>query len=182
MTASTLARRVRGLVGNALVWGAAWSIGAFAVFALLRLAGGTPFRVMPLVRSAAQFGVMGAIAGTAFSTFIALRYRGRRLADISWLRFTIGGGIVTGLFVPGFIMLMRALSGDAPLAAGALARNGVVGLAFGAAAAGLSLGIAQLADRHGRRDESEDIGLIEGGDALRAGADAPRKESVRRPT
>jgi hypothetical protein len=58
-----------------------------------------------------RIGVMGAIAGAAFFAFISVAYRGKRLSEISWPRFGIGGSIVAGLFVPGFLQTMNLLSG-----------------------------------------------------------------------
>ena len=144
MAVSNSVRRLRGIVGNAIVWGAAWFTIAIAVFSVVHLLGGTG-SWLGLLQLALRCGVMGGIAGTVFSTFISLRYQGQRIANISWIRFGIGGGIVTALFVPGFIILMRFLSGDPPLAVNALLSNGLFGAVFGGAAAAGSIRIAQLA-------------------------------------
>jgi hypothetical protein len=65
---------------------------------------------------------------------------------MSWWRFGIVGGLVTGFFVPAFISFMRFISGEAPLSFESLFRNGMVGLVFGAAAAAASLRLAQFAN------------------------------------
>lgn len=147
MAVSDIARRLRGLLGNALVWGSGWFAATFAVLVTLRAFGFAPADSSwgDALRFALRSGVMGAIASTAFSSFIALRYRGRRLSAISWVRFGIGGAVVTGLFVPAFLVVARLLSGDAFLPLSALLRNGLVGAVFGGAAAGASLKLAQLA-------------------------------------
>lgn len=105
MAAGNIVRRLRGVLGNALVWGGGWFAATFAVLATLRVFGFAPAESSwgDALRFALRSGVMGAIAGTAFSSFIALRYRGRRLSEISWVRFGIGGAVVTGLFVPAFL-------------------------------------------------------------------------------
>lgn len=147
MDADNIFRRLRGAVGNAVVWGAAWSACALAVFAALKVAGTLPASVIWLdsLLVAARFGLIGAIAGGAFSLVIGLLYRGRRLSAISWVRFGIGGGIMAGLFVPGFMTVARLLSGDAPLPLGDMLSDALMAAAFGAVAAGGSLKLAQRA-------------------------------------
>lgn len=106
-------RRARGVVKNAFVWGVGWSAAALIVFTVLRFAGF--FRPVPWTAGlflAARFGVVGAIAGGAFSTIIGIVYHGRRLRDINWVRFGLAGAAVTGVFVPLFLQLMNILSGD----------------------------------------------------------------------
>lgn len=148
MTAGHVFRRLRGALGNALVWGVGWFTAAFGMFAALRL-----FGILPAApfweaygEEAIKFGVVGGMAGGAFSSFIRWRYHGRRLSNISWVRFGIGGGVVTGLFVPAFIVVMRLLSGDPFLPLEALLSNGLVGAVFGGVAAGGSLKVAQFGD------------------------------------
>ena len=161
MNGHDIVRRLRGAVGNALVWGAAWFAGALVVMAVLRILGfaNSERAWIGVWKDAARFGVVGTIAGAAFSSFIGLWYRGRRLREISWVRFGIGGGIVTGLFVPTFIIVMRFLSGDSFLAVDALVRNGVVGAVFGGVAAAASLRLAQAGETllPGRTSGSPDL-------------------------
>jgi hypothetical protein len=148
MAIGNVIRRLRGAVGNALVWGGAWFVSALAIFGVLRLTGvAQAASVESVVRMAAMFAVMGTIAGAVFSTFIGLRYQGRRLSEISWVRFGISGGIVTGLFVPSFIVLMRFLSGDPFLAVRFLLVNGAVGAVLGGVAAAATMKLAQMGDR-----------------------------------
>ncbi len=115
--ATALLRRLRGALGNALVWAAGWFTAAFGLFTVLKLVGVAPEGATweGLVRMSAMVGVMGGLAGTAFATFIGLRYRGRRLSEISWVRFGLGGAVVTGLFVPSFIIVARLIAGDPAL-------------------------------------------------------------------
>lgn len=146
MASRNLLRRLRGAVGNALIWGAGWFAFATAVFSVQQLFGAaSPTDTwLDVFRSAAKFGVMGTIAGGAFSTFIGLWYRGRRFSEINWVKFGLGGGIVTGLFVPTFIIVARWLSGDDFLPVRHLLFNGAVGAVLGGAAAAVSMKIAQL--------------------------------------
>lgn len=148
MAIGDIIRRLRGAVGNALVWGGAWFVSALAIFGVLRLIGVAQSGSLEgAVRAAAMFAVMGTIAGGVFSMFIGLRYRGRRLSEISWVRFGISGGIVTGLFVPSFIVVMRFLSSDPFLPVRFLLFNGAVGAVLGGVAAGATLKLAQVGDK-----------------------------------
>jgi hypothetical protein len=76
MNIDNLLRRLRGAVGNALVWGASWSATAFVVTLALRAAGAIPGSGSWLDAFAigARFGLVGAIAGGAFSLAIGLVY------------------------------------------------------------------------------------------------------------
>lgn len=131
-------RRLRGALGNALLWGAAWSALGFAAVSALTgsLLNGLVF--------APRFGIIGVVTGAAFSSLVPLLYRGRRLSEISPVRFGMAGGLVAGVFMPLFLQTMNVLSGgpipwslvldDAPLAA-----------VLGGIAAGGSLALAQRA-------------------------------------
>ena len=149
MDVGNLVRRLRAVVGNAIVWGVGWFVGTFAVGLTLQLLSGglnaASFR--GILQFALRASVIGGIAAGAFSTFIILRYQGRRLSELNWVRFAIGGAVVTGLFIPGFIILMRLLSGDPFLPLRNLLNNALFGAVFGGAAAGASLKLAQMADR-----------------------------------
>ena len=105
--------RLRAAVSNAGVWALGWGAIGSAVATTMRLIDKIPFgqAVLDGIGMGIRIGVMGAIAGTAFFAFISLAYRGKRLRDISWLRFGIGGAILAGLFVPGFLQTMNILTG-----------------------------------------------------------------------
>lgn len=180
MAGGNLLRRVRGLVGNALIWGIGWAGVAFVVFGAMALVGNGAHGILDALRAAAMFGVMGAISGTVFSTWIAWRYRGRRLSEISWLRFGVGGGILTGLFVPSWIVVMRFLSGDAPLAFQHLFTNGLVGLAFGGASAAVTMKVAQLAEKLGGGGGTEPALLDSGFHPAATGFGPQQHAAVRR--
>lgn len=148
MSADMWVRRLRGLVRNALVWGAGWSTFSFAVFAALRLAGVFSHAVSWTqgLGLAARFGIVGAIAGGAFSTVIGLAYHGRRLQDINWVRFGIAGAVVTGVFVPLFLQTMNLLSGDGIVPWRLVLDDALWTAALGGVVAGGSLKLAQRAD------------------------------------
>jgi hypothetical protein len=150
---NNLLKRLRGTVVNALVWGLGWSTAGFAVFVVLRLAGGLPDAVSwteGLVL-ALRLGLIGGIAGAMFAGVIRLLYRGRRLSEISWVRFGIAAGVATGVFVPLFLQTMNLLSGDGLVPWRLVLDDGVWTAVFGAAAGGGTLRLAQHAALRGRR-------------------------------
>ena len=142
----TLFRRLRGAFGNAIVWAGGWFIAALAVFATVRVLGGFPDTSLAEgLETAVKFGIVGGIAGAAFSSVIRLLYHGRRLSEISWVRFGIGGAIVTGVFMPLFFQTMNLLSGDGLVPWTLVLDDAVLTAVFGGAAAAVSLKIAQHA-------------------------------------
>jgi hypothetical protein len=148
MDVDKIVRWVRGAVGSALVWGGAWAATAFAVFTTLNVAGVLPEGVhwADAFLVAARFGVVGGIAGAAFSSVVRLLYRGRRISEINWVRFGIGGAVVGGVFVPAFMTAARLLSGDGMLPLEVLLTNGLMAAGFGGIAAAGSLKLAQRGD------------------------------------
>lgn len=143
----TLGRRLKAVFVNAIFWGGAWFVAGLALFTGIVLIRQPPGRTfLDALGMAIKCGVIGGVAGTIFSTFIALRYRGRKLSEISWIRFTLGGGVVAGLGVPGLLWVMGALTGGAaPLRL--LVDDLVLGAVLGTIAAGASMKLAQVADR-----------------------------------
>ena len=105
--------RLRATFRNSLVWGVAWGTFGSAVATVLRLIDKIPFgnALLDGLGMGIRIGFVGAIAGAAFFAFIGVAYRGKRLSEISWLRFGLGGAIVAGLFVPAFLQTMNLLTG-----------------------------------------------------------------------
>lgn len=146
MAVDVLFRRLRGAFGNAVVWAGGWCLAALAVFATVRVLGGFPDTSLAEgLETAVRFGIVGGIAGTAFSSVIRLVYHGRRLPEISWVRFGIGGAVVTGLFMPLFFQTMNWVSGDGLVPWVLVLDDALLTAAFGGAAAAISLKIAQHA-------------------------------------
>ena len=161
MTGQEIFRRLRGAVGNALVWGAGWFVAGLALFATLRVVGVLPasFSWVEVVEYAVRAGIVGVAAGGAFSIVIGLLYRGRPLSEIGWVRFGIAGGVVTGVFVPLFLQAMNLLSGDGLVPWELVLDDGVWTAVFGGVAAGGTLKLAQLAESElpgGSRGRLED--------------------------
>lgn len=105
--------RLRATFRNALVWGVAWGSIGSVVAAGMRLVDKIPFghALLDGIGMGVRIGFIGAIAGAAFFAFIGVAYRGKRLSEISWVRFGIGGAVLAGLFVPAFLQTMNLLTG-----------------------------------------------------------------------
>jgi hypothetical protein len=173
MDTENLFRRLRGAVGNAVVWGAGWATLGFAVFATLKVAGILPAEAswLDAVTLAAKLGIIGGVAGTAFSAVVGLLYRGRRLSDISAVRFGAGGALMAGLFVPAFFQVMNLLTGDGLVPMGLVLDDILWAMAFGGIAAGASLTLAQRADTLLPGSSQDRSNLLGSGDLLAAADD-----------
>ncbi|HEX8693608.1 MAG TPA: hypothetical protein VF746_14390 [Longimicrobium sp.] len=174
MNAGNIARRLSGAVKNAVVWGVVWFTLAFAIIIGLRTIGvvvPAEIGVLDAIGMAIRVGIVGGVAGGAFAAFISLFYRGRRLSEISWVRFGLGGAIVAELFVLAFFAVGNLASGDGFPALGDILSDLVIAAVFGGIAAGASMWLAQRADAlpGGSEDAlgSEDApGRLGGGDPL----------------
>ena len=107
-------RRLRAVFKNAIVWGVAWGGLGTVVASLMRLNDNIPLlnAILDGIGMGIRIGIVGALTGAAFSTFISVAYRGKRLAEISAVRFGIGGAILAGVFVPTWMQTMNLLSGS----------------------------------------------------------------------
>src|SRR4051812_18400439 len=105
--------RWRAAFRNSIAWAAIWGTLGSGVATVMRLADGIPFgrALLDGIGMGVRIGVVGAIAGAAFFAFIGVVYRGKRLAEISWVRFGIGATVLVGLFVPAFLQTMNLLTG-----------------------------------------------------------------------
>jgi hypothetical protein len=149
-------RHLWAILRNALTWGAAWAAAGGAIVTAVALFSPDPGieslveRVgMALFAGVAwgiRFGIAGAVIGTAFSSIIRLGYRGRRLADISPVRFALLGAVVGGVGVPLYLQAMNVLTGGAPIAWGLVMDDGIWASVFGAAAAAGTILLARRAD------------------------------------
>lgn len=97
-----LMSRIRGALGNAVVWGAAWAAGSIVLLTLFVLLGLVPAVPpgMALLQIAARFGVAGVAVGAGFSGFLAYVYRDERLATIRSVPFVLGGAVVSAIIAP----------------------------------------------------------------------------------
>ncbi len=141
-------KRIRGVVGTALTWAAAW----FGVGAFIGLVGGVG--PVALAISWAQIGFVG---GAIFSTVLGITEGRRRFDEMSLRVFAGIGGTVGGLLAVLFF------SAGGPFSLGSLAMASFVFL-LGAGSAAGSLALARRADdrellEHGA--DVADIGLTE---------------------
>jgi hypothetical protein len=126
----TILKRLRGAIGNAVIWGAAWFGITLALLSILYVAGDSPLMSWELVlRGASSMGATGFLAGGAFSAFLGFAYRDRSLLDINIGWFALGGAVVAGV-------------GGAVIANGAL-----LGAIFGGVTAAGTIKLAKRASR-----------------------------------
>jgi hypothetical protein len=158
MPAPDLFRRLRAIALNGLVWGGAWFLGVMTLATTANLVEGRGLRVEGW-ELAVPGGILFAVAGVAFSTVISLVLRGRRLSELNWIRFGLGGAVVSFFFLPTLLSVLRALSGDDMLPFTKLLGTGALGFMFGGVAAAGTLKLAQLADRFssGRRAREPEL-------------------------
>lgn len=138
-------RWLRATFRNSLVWGTIWGACGTAVASTMRMIDRIPFGYALLdgLGMGIRIGFMGAIAGGVFFAFISLAYRGKRLSEISWVRFGIGGAIVAGLFVPFFLQAMNLLTGGPMVAWRLLADDFLLSAVFGGITAAGTMILAQ---------------------------------------
>jgi hypothetical protein len=175
--ASGHARRLlTGAVKNGIVWGVAWFVLAFVTILVLRTIGVVvppSIGVLDAVGMAIRVGIVGGIAGGAFAAFISLLYRGRRLSEISWLRFGLGGALVAELFMLAFFAITNLAGGDGfpPLAD--ILSDLVIAAVFGGIAAGGSMWLAQRATPAPDEDDGPSTGRLGGDTPASIGAGNP---------
>ena len=106
--------RLRATFRNSVVWGLAWGAFGTAGASAMRFIDKIPLgkALIDGLGMGIRIGIMGAIAGAVFFGYISIAYRGKRLSEISWLRFGLGGAAVAGLFVPGILQTLNFLTGE----------------------------------------------------------------------
>lgn len=154
-------KRIRAIVRNAVIWGAAWAAVPAALFTTLRLIGVVPDSVSwhDGLGLAARFGIVGFVAGAVFSTVVGVAYRGRRLAEINWVKFGLAGGALTAVVVPLFLQTMNLLTDGHLIPWHLVLDDSLWTGVLGAMAAGGSLKIAQrslaASPKHDERERIE---------------------------
>jgi len=105
-------RRLRGALGNALVWASTWFIAAFPLTVIFRVfgLGSGPFW-QGAMGIAPLYAGMGFLAGAAFSLYLGIAGRNRRLNELRPGWVALGTGIATVLLLPP----LGVFVGDAPL-------------------------------------------------------------------
>jgi hypothetical protein len=169
MAGKNLLQRLTGAVKNGVVWGVTWFALAFVTIIGLRTIGvvvPAEIGVLDAIGMAVRVGIAGGMAGGVFAAFISLLYRGRRLSEISWVRFGLGGAIVAELFMLAFFAIGNLASGDGFPALEDILSDLIIAVVFGGIAAGASMWLAQ-------RAETPSIGGPDRYDSLHAGSAGP---------
>ncbi len=148
---------LRVVLRNGLTWGAAWALAGGAIACLLTLINPGPGVESLIERLGVavfagfgwgiRFGIIGAVIGTAFSSIIRMGYRGRRLAEINPLRFTLLGAVVGGVGVPLFLQLMNLLTGGGAIAWRLVLDDGIWATVFGGGVAASLIYLARRAEQ-----------------------------------
>lgn len=154
-------RRVRAALKNAIVWAAGWAAVPATIFAVLRLTGVTSASWHDGLGLAARFGIVGFVAGAAFSTVVGFAYRGRRLAEISWVKFGLAGGAITAVFVPLFLQTMNLLTSGHLVPWRLVLDDSLWTGVLGAVVAGGSLKLAQRSSTLAKMSEGEERDRVE---------------------
>lgn len=138
-------RRLRGVIGNGIVWATAWAAGTIATFfATSLIAGGRLPPAVLLWVTAANGAALGFASGTVFSIVLGIAYRRRLLRDIR--PSSVGVlGVASGVFIPiGILTALGATGVTMPV--GAIVANLVFSGAIGWGTSVGSIKLAQSAD------------------------------------
>ena len=179
MIGGNIIRRLGGAVRNGIVWGAAWFALAMVGFGVLRLIKDNPVSWLDAMGMSIRIGIVGGLTGGAFAAFISFFYRGKRLADISPVRFGIGGGIVALAFMMAWLGLGNLLTGGSIPPWEDVNSDFLFATLFGAISAGASMWLAQ-------RDPSlpdatdEELGRLQSGPQFAPFTERKEKEPARR--
>jgi hypothetical protein len=150
-------RRLRGLIGNGVIWGSIWALGTWLYYSLGFLIAGTGFPPWRIVGPAIADGaVLGFASGSVFSIVLGVAYRRRLLADIRPLRVGVLG-FASGLMIPvGVLAALGAAGYTFPLSAM------IPGLVLGGSLGWVtSVGSVKLAQSADARIEGSGRPLIE---------------------
>ncbi len=153
----SILKRLRGTLGNALLWAGAWFLAAFPVTAVL------PFiiDVLPnftylgaVTFLAPTLAVMGFVSGGAFSLYLGISGRDQRLNELSPGRIALGTGITVGLLMAVFVVLFVTLRGFPVAGAATMLASSIAGALAGVTALG-QVKIAQKELTSGEKGQDE---------------------------
>ena len=181
MTTDGKFSRIKGALGNAVAFGFCWGIAAFLLWFPLRQAGVVPrISILDGLGIAIRIGFMGGIAGAFFPSMMRVAYGGRRLSGISWVKFGLIGGIITGLFVPIFMESASVLTGGGFVPFSLINTDIVWAAVLGAIASAFSLKIAQYAEARFPETFQDHLDRLERTTQLTSGGDdAPMTRAPR---
>lgn len=148
-------RRVRGAIGIGLTWAAAWFLAGLMLLLVVGVgAADVPF---PLF-----FGLLGFLAGAAFSGVLGILARRRRFDEMSLPRFALWGAL-GGLSLSGIVVLAAGpgaeflVLGPVFAVAGAISATGTLALARRAEQPQALDASAGAAESTLHRDEARDL-------------------------
>ena len=142
MFGGNIIKRLTGAVKNGVVWGSAWFLLAMGVFGILRITNDNPVSWLDAIGMSLRIGIAGGVIGGAFAAAISLFYRGKRLSEISAVRFGLGGAVAGGLLMFAWLALGNVLTGgDIPW--NDIGLDLIYATLFGGIAAGGSMWLAQ---------------------------------------
>ena len=103
-------KKLKAALGNSIVWGVAWAAGSVILATLFTWLGivSVPLNAAELVQIATWYGVVGVVAGGAFSSVLPIAFRGRDVLGVGSLLFLGAGataGIVLAPMLPGPIWI-----------------------------------------------------------------------------
>lgn len=132
--------KVRGVLGNAVVWGGAWAVGSIVLLTVFTLLGIVPTipPLAALLMIGARFGLTGFAVGAGFSAFLAYVYKGERIASIRSVPLMLGGAVVSAIVAP------------------ILGASSFIGSVLGAVTAGVTPSVAKRAESHALSKEATD--------------------------
>lgn len=177
MNVKSIIRNLTGAAKNAVVWGGAWFGLAFTTIIGLRTVGVVvppEIGVLDAIGMAVRVGIVGGMTGGVFAAFISWFYRGRRLSDINWAGFGLGGAAVAELFILAFFGIGPLLSGEPFPPLGDIGSDLIMVAVFGFIAAGASMWLAQ-------RAETPAIDGPDHYDSLHAGSAPEMQDATHRP-
>ena len=131
-----------------MVWAVGWAGVSVVVSSLLHLLGLGPgvsfWRFAAVV--AQNFAGVGFLSGGAFSLFLGVAGRNKRLDELNAGLFGLGGAVTAGLFLPVFTLVVNGLGGVPFSLAATAIISGIAATLAGATAYG-TIKIAQTGSR-----------------------------------
>ncbi len=90
-------RRIRGILGNALVWGAGWFVLGFAWVSGVSVLRDGVYHLPYILGGAKFWGIAGAVTGAVFSAYVTAAFRNQRLGELRSGRLALWGGLAAVL-------------------------------------------------------------------------------------
>lgn len=106
-----LQQRLRGAFGNAVVWGVGWALAGAAIISVVYALGFAGGRTLldSIGAAVSSFGVLGFLAGGAFSVYLGAIGRRKQIHELSAGRTAVIAGLLTAVSVPLFRIGIQAL-------------------------------------------------------------------------